>query len=297
MNINYIKYFFTKDPVAAAALNTGAHHRLNIIIFSKNRACQAESLLQSIRDHLIYAPVSVTVLYRATDKRFKAGYEKTIRRHPAPRIQWVEENDFCRDLSRSVQALAPDQLIMFLVDDNIVFKKIDLQFIISEFTTRHLFISLRAGRYYKKDARVPVFDRTTGLLEWQWRIQRRASTTWNYPFSVDGNIYHVGRMQQVIRHIRFAAPNSFESAMHDYRKTRWIRKINRAIAPVEPVLVNNPLNRVQTEGETWHKQLDPAAINEKYLAGFVLDNAKLYNCGPTDTHCDLGLHWSEERES
>ncbi|WP_153304387.1 hypothetical protein [Desulfosudis oleivorans] len=295
MNLNYLKYFFTKDPLSFTA--PAARPRLNIIIFSKNRACQVESLLRSIRDHLVYVPLTVTVLYRATDKRFKAGYEKTIRRHPSPGIQWIEETNFYRDLTSRVLALPPEQLIIFLVDDNIVFKKIDLQFIISQFTTEHLFISLRAGRHYTKDVPVPDFDRRDELLEWQWRIQRKASTTWNYPFSVDGNIYHVGRMQQVMRHIRFVAPNSFESAMHDYRKTRWVRKRNRAIAPVEPVIVNNPLNRVQTEGETWHKQLDPAAINEKYLAGLVLDNAKLYNCDPTDTHCDLGLHWSEKRES
>ena len=295
MNINYIKYFFTKDPMATAVLKTSTRPMLNIIIFSKNRACQVESLLRSIRDHLVYDPLTVTVLYRATDKRFKAGYEKTLRRHPSPGIQWAEETDFYRDLTRRVLTLPPEQLIMFLVDDNIVFKKIDLQFIISQFTTRHLFISLRVSLQYRKNDPLPAFHRSDSFLEWKWKILKRRSNNWNYPFSVDGNMYHVIRMQQIIRHIAFAAPNSFESAMHDYRRARWVRQINRAIAPLEPVIVNNPLNRVQTEGETWHTDVAPDRINAKYLDGFVIDNARIYGCTPTDAHHDLGLHFTIDK--
>ena len=296
MNTNYLKYFFTKDPMASVVLETGVPPLLNIIVFSKNRACQLESLLRSMHDHLVYDPVSVTVLYRATDERFAAGYEKTLRRHPAPGIQWVEETDFHRDLTRRVLSLPPDQLIMFLVDDNIVFKKIDLQFIISQFTTRHLFISLRVSRQYRNNDPLPAFQRSDSFLEWKWKILKRRSNNWNYPFSVDGNIYHLIRMQQIMRHIAFAAPNSFESAMHDYRRTRWVRQIKSAIAPAEPVIVNNPLNRVQAEGETWHTNMDIDRINEKYLDGFVLDNARLYGCTPTDAHHDLGLHFTIDKQ-
>lgn len=290
MNLNYLKYFYIKDPLNQRAFPKNSDHLLNIVIFSKDRACQVDSLLRSIRDHLKYTPFNVTVLYKCTNLEFENGYNITISRNILNEIDWIQEFNFSSDLKNLVKKMPVDSLVMFLVDDNIVFRQIDLTPLVAIFQHCHLFISLRTSRLYDKDKELPVFYKADDYLEWKWEVKRKRSNTWNYPFSVDGNIYHVVRIKQLFDNIRFSAPNSFESAMHDYRKCRWIRKIDKAVSTLQPVIVNNPLNRVQTEGQTWNKNIDPQHINARYLEGFIIDNSVIYNIDPTDTHQDLGLH-------
>lgn len=291
MNLNYFKYFFTKDPFRRQIIKNTEKAILNIIIFSKDRACQVDSLLRSINDNFYYTPITVSVIYKATNADFQYGYNKVMGKHILTNIKWLGETDFKTDVKDLVFNMKPEDLIMFLVDDNIFFQKFDATPLVDKFKFKHLFISLRASRLYNKDKDLPIFSGTDGFLEWKWKIKRKRSNTWNYPFSVDGNIYHVVRMQQILKNITFAAPNSFESAMHDYRKCKWVKQIKNAISALEPSILNIPLNRVQMEGETWHKNIDPNFINNKYLDGLVIDNSKLYNCNPTDTHHDLGLHF------
>ncbi len=291
MNFSYLRYFFIKDPYKSQSLKTSGKTLLNIIIFSKDRACQLDSLLRSIKENFQYTPDTVSVLYKSSNADFEKGYKKAKNKHILTAINWLRETDFQSDVKNLVSSMKPECLIMFLVDDNIVFRKIDITPLILSFQHKHLFISLRASLLYKRDKNLPVFSKTEELLEWRWKIQRKKSTTWNYPLSVDGNIYHAVRMQQILKDITFAAPNSFESAMHDYRKSKWVRQITKALSPVKPSLFNNPLNKVQTEGKTWHKSIDPNFINDKYLDDQLIDNSKLYNCNPIDTHHDCGLNF------
>jgi len=291
MNLNYLKYFFSKDPFIPQNIKDSKKQSLNIIIFSKDRACQINSLLRSLKDNFYYTPDTVSILYKYTNSGFEDGYNKVISENIITNINWLREIDFKSNVRDLVLKMSPESLIMFLVDDNIIFRKIDITPTVANFHHKHLFISLRASRSYPRDKDLPFFSETNGFLEWQWQVKRKKSNTWNYPFSVDGNIYQSVRMQQILNNLTFAAPNSFESAMHAYRKCRWIRQINKAISPIEPAIFNNPLNRVQTEGTTWHKDIDPEFINKKYLAGFKIDNSKLYACKPMDTHDDMGLHF------
>lgn len=292
MNLNYLKFFFVKDPYSSVISKKPTSSPLNIIIFSKDRACQIDSLLRSINDNFHYTPDSVSVLYRSSNSDFQDGYNKVIDKQILTNIDWLKETDFKSDVRNLVLNMKHESLIMFLVDDNIVFRKIDITNVVENFQPKHLFISMRASRSYARDKELPFFSETNGFLEWQWKIKRKKSNTWNYPFSVDGNIYQSVRIQQILDNISFAAPNSFESAMHAYRKCRWIKQINKAISPMEPAIFNNPLNRVQTEGKTWHKNIDPDFINRKYLAGYDIDNSKVYACKPTDTHHHMALHFS-----
>jgi len=136
---------------------------------------------------------------------------------------------------------------------------------------------------------LPEFSATEPFLEWRWRCGRRKRLTWNYPFSLDGNVHHVSQVKRVLRHIRFEGPNSLEGRMHTYRHAWWVKRIPLALAPTEAVVVNNPLNRVQTEGQTWHQEIDTAGLNRAYLDGKRIDNRVLYAAVPTAVHSSLPL--------
>lgn len=281
-----LKYFFHKDPLTKKCKK----NRLTCIIFSKDRACQLDSLLESITEHITSRTFHIKVLYKASSAKYKQGYDVAKNAHHGKDISWIEETDFPCDLKKLVSSLSNDDLLMFLVDDNIFIHKIDLNLLITQFQNSHLTISLRASQKYIKDHIHPTFFNHDDFYEWEWQVKRKRSNTWNYPFSVDGNIYHARRMQYILEKIHFSAPNSFESALHDYRKAGWIKRLKKIMASQQPVVVNNPLNRVQTEGETWHKDIDPAYINDKYLEGYKIDNRLLYKMTPQNTHHDFGLH-------
>jgi hypothetical protein len=267
--------------------------RLHIVIFSKDRACQVDSLLRSVHDHFKTGDCAITVLFRTTTQAFHDGYEIVKSRAIVDKITWRPEKKFPDDVRDIVGGLDNDSFVMFLVDDTIIFRPCVLSHVLDAFTDRHLFVSLRASRTYPADV-PPKFISDGAFLEWKWNYSKRKWVTWNYPFSVDGNIFHVRHMKKVVDKISFEAPNSFEGRMHTCRHAWWIKRITRALALPAAVVFNNPLNRVQVEGETWHNNITPEHLNDRYLAGMKIDNSVLYCAVPTATHFAVPLSFEEK---
>lgn len=268
-------------------------HSLCLVIFSKDRACQLDSLLRSIRDHVKYPYSGITVLYRATTASYAQCYDLLKNRRVLDNISWRREKAFSEDVRDIVNGLDDESLVMFLVDDTVVFRPCVLEPVVNAFTGKHLFVSLRASRTYLSDV-LPEFISGGDFLEWKWNYSKRKWVTWNYPFSVDGNIFHAEHMKKVIKKISFGAPNSFEGRMHTYRHAWWIKRIARALALPDAVVFNNPLNRVQAEGETWHDDITPEFLNGKYLAGLQIDNVRLYSARPDATHFAVQLSFVKQ---
>lgn len=284
-----LRHYFKKDPHKKQG-SFQRSQRLHLVIFSKDRPCQLSSLLESIRDHMAWPLASLHVLFRSSGEDFDKGYEIVRSENPLTGTVWFRENSFREDLLKILADIPGEDLLMFMVDDDLVFRKVNLGPVIDAFDSSHLYISLRVSPdYLPLQGWMPHFEKKESFLVWTWWFHRRKSNAWNYPFSLDGNIYHADRIREIIAALDFKAPNSLESAMHGYRKVPWVRKISTGIACVPPCVVNNPLNRVQTEGETAHKNIDPAWINEVYLGGQRIDNQKLYVQEPGHTHWDLGL--------
>jgi hypothetical protein len=272
-----------------------AGKNLQILVFSKDRACQLDGLLRNVRDHFLVPYSGITVLYLATSAAFTTGYEALMKRDIVSGITWRPEKLFSDDVRDIVAGLGDDSLVMFLVDDTVIFRPCVLDRVLDAFTDRYLFISLRASRTYPADL-PPEFITDGAYLEWKWNYSKRKWVTWNYPFSVDGNIYHVRHLKKVVNRISFQAPNSFEGRMHTYRHAWWVKRISKALAPKEAVVFNNPLNRVQAEGETWHENVTAESLNEKYLAGLQIDNSVLYEARPNATHFAVPLSFKRNEE-
>jgi hypothetical protein len=284
------------DATDAAGLQSGIMaHNLHCIVFSKDRACQCASLLESLSDHLRPFPASLTVLYRASTSDFAAGYALAQANARCDNMIWRPEISFETDVRGLVFGQNDSSLVMFLVDDDIVFREAELNTVLDFFTKEHLFVSLRASRSYTAD-QPPEFTGSDPCLRWQWNFSKRKLGTWNYPFSVDGNIFHAGHLKRMVNEIDFAAPNSFEGNMHARRHAWWVKRIKYALAPKEAVVFNNPLNRVQTEGETRHAGVSAQEINQAFLTGMRIDNATLYDTQPTETHFEAGIPFVKDRQ-
>lgn len=266
---------------------------LNLLIFSKNRACQLDSLLRSMRDNFSGSSNKVFILYKATDKLFADGYQKLIAKRILDNIEWIEETSFKADILEVLRKLPQESYLMFLVDDNVFYLPFDISQIAPFFGKRHLFISLRCSRTYKDDIQ-PKFLRTENYLEWRWTFKSKPRGKWNYPFSVDGNIFHTGFFVKLVESLDFKAPNSFEGALHSKRWKLGVRWRSKALAPLESVLFNNPLNKVQTEGETWHKDVTAEELNARYCEGYIIDNRILYAAQPDSAHFAVDIIFKKE---
>ncbi len=259
---------------------------IQIVIFSKNRACQLDSLLRSIRDHWRERESSIHVLYTADSEDFQNGYNLLKDRSCLDIVRWYRQTDFRENLVAIMEQIPDVGLLMFLVDDDIVYRPVELGPTLSTLKRRHLFVSLRASMQHSDAYPAPSFRNPTRteVLEWKWNFCKKRMIPWNYPFSLDGNIFRAGVIKRITRSIRFAAPNSYEGAMHRYRHRWWVKRIPYALAPAEPVVFNNPLNKVQTEGETWHRNIEPMDLNRLFLDGMRIDNRKIYECSPDNVH-------------
>jgi hypothetical protein len=266
---------------------------LHIVIFSKDRACQLHSLLESMCDHFRGLKYSLSIVYRASEEAFTEGYHQLISHSPLADMRWIEEKDFREDLLHIINELPSESFVMFLVDDDIVFRPLLHNDVMRAFSHKHLFISLRCSRDYVKYLQ-PSFLSIDPVLEWKWNYGRKKSLSWNYPFSVDGNIFHTKHIQKIIRTLDFKAPNSLEGRLHHYRHTWWVKWVRGALAPQHAVIVNNPLNKVQTEGETWHNNGDIASLNQMYCKGYRIDNQPLYRALPDDTHFAMDITFKKE---
>jgi len=261
---------------------------LSILIFSKDRAAQLDCLLRSLSINFKVPYKQLYILYTSSNNQFWLGYERVKELHTSIPVRWIREISFKNDLIELTNNLNPQSNILFLVDDDIFFREFSNQLIFEMFSPQHLFISLRCSRNYVHHY-PPHFISERTYLEWEWNYQKKKRVKWNYPFSVDGHVFHTGNMQKILRKIEFKAPNSLEGRMHRYRHAWWIKRKKKALAPLNAVVINNPLNSVQSEGETWNRGVSSEVINERFLNGKQISLQPAFDSKPDDVHYSIPL--------
>jgi hypothetical protein len=266
---------------------------IHIVIFSRNRACQLHALLRSIKDHLTLPWGEISVLYRFDGGDFRKGYERLQETKVIEPVSWVRESSFRKDLMDILVRSDRYPFLMFLVDDDIVFKPADDTSILEAFSAEHLFVSTRCSVQYAKGV-LPGFLKSNPYREWFWNYDPDQYTGWNYPFSLDGNIYDRGHLLGLLSRVRFKAPNSLERVLHENRFDPHVLSRPKALATREAVVFSNPLNKVQTEWETWHGNVSARECNNRFLRGFVMDPRPFYDARPGDYHHLVHPVWVRE---
>ncbi len=235
-------------------------------MFSRNRACQLDALLSGLGEK--FAPIHV--LYRATTTRFAQGYDACIDQHRS--IVFHGESNFRSD----VLALLPDDgLICFFTDDDLVFREIVVDRIVTALAdTSIVAFSLRLGanttHCFSHDCEqtLPVFERRGGYLVWRW-----SESDWDfgYPLSLDGHIVRSDDIKSLLVRGSFDNPNELEELL-----AASAESLGRPIlASFESsALVGVPANRVNETHENRHGNDPNAAVdqlNERFLRGWHID--------------------------
>lgn len=94
--------------------------RNNLIIFSKDRACQLHLLLESIDVYSNGLFDRVSVIYKASSEDFALGYDKIKKQFNT--VVFTKEVDFYNDTLNSIDNRY--EFTTFMVDDDVFYNKI-----------------------------------------------------------------------------------------------------------------------------------------------------------------------------
>lgn len=213
---------------------------VDVLVFSKDRPAQLDLLLRSIDTHAPDLYSTITVLYTASSADFYRGYSICFAEHANVRFEL--QSDFERDvkfwLSRTNDAVS------FLVDDDVFY---------ADFSNKLFGPGLDDG--LPRDAATVV---RTG------RPLSLRGGDYDYPFSVDGNIYTRDTVRDHVALYSFRDPTELEANGHDLREALLFSEV----LPVDPpCLVGVPANRVSQRSGMPHMGIDPRMLNEAFLRG------------------------------
>jgi hypothetical protein len=247
------------------------------VIFSKNRACQLDLLLRSIKKYWDnYQKERFKVIYHY-DKKFKKGYDILIKRFPW--VEFKERTEFKQDL---ISCLDDNEYFTMFTDDDF-FKevfithsdKMDMLFLDASI----LCLSLRMGKnitghYIKGKSKQPEFDEEN---RWFWRGQE---IDWAYPMSVGGgHIFRTSDISPCIRNYDYNEVWNLETGLMK-------QPINRPkmVCYDTSKVFDNPCNSVSTEIINKCGNITAKELNDNYLAGKQIDLNKYHNFKNTMVH-------------
>ena len=273
---------------------------LNIIIFSKNRSCQLELLLRSIKFFFKdWNTYHFCVLYTHSDLNYRDGYENAKSLHPE--FTYVCENDYS-DISFKDHTLnlVKNSLpyTVFFVDDNVFRQQLDLEsetFQVFKQRKEILCLSLRLSpeiNYcyaFDKESHLPNFNQD---LIWNWR-ESQSQFDWAYPMSLDGHIFRTSEIKPLLDSIEFNSPNSLESNLASSPID-----LPKIICFSDSKIVNIPANRVQNTHENRHGSLaSELDLNQEFLRGKKISLKTILDAEIQSVHQEIPLQLQFYRQT
>lgn len=247
---------------------------MNVVIFSKDRACQLDALLRSYALHnKSFDSCATTVIYKASNLEFGIGYELVKQTwDKSTNIKFVEEQHFEKDVLAAIDPI--QQFTMFLVDD-IVFKDDfslnDPQFKALEQVQTNLCLSLRLWKGVNYCYPTNSASRAPELFEDGSFYWQGAEGDWGYPMSLDGNVFRTFFIKMFLERFQYTNPNSMEGmlAMYAWMFSNFPKML---CYPDGSRLLNIPANRVQETALNRHESsISPEELNNRFLGGEVID--------------------------
>lgn len=249
------------------------NYRNQLIIFSKNRACQLNLLLDSLKYNAGLLFDKIHVLYKA-ENDYILGYDKLKERYT--NINFHLENNFRRDLFK----LIDDEIeaTTFMVDDALFYnqvlaRKID---IITPVVENNIIFSLRLGKNcvyshpanlhyelgeHEVDGEYITFDYT-----------KQPVGDFKYPLSTDGHIFNTSLIKDLLIEIDFKNPNTLEAFLQRFVAMNAIPTTVRCFT--ESKVVSIPANLVNDTFNNRHGLefgISEIELNKKYLSDEIID--------------------------
>jgi hypothetical protein len=252
-------------------------YKNQLIIFSKNRACQLNLLLDSIKNNAPLLFDKINVLYKAEDG-YTLGYLKLKEKFKT--INFHSEENFRRDLFKLIDD--DIETTTFMVDDAVVFRKIMARKIdiIKPVVNDYVIFSLRLGENctYSHPANINyslgVHEINGEYLIFDYTKQQTGD--FRYPLSTDGHIFNTKLIKDLLIEIDFNNPNTLEAYLQRFVMSNSIPKTIKCFR--ESKLVSIPANLVNNTFKNRHgleHYMSEKELEEKFISGETIDLSAL----------------------
>lgn len=243
---------------------------IQVMYFSKDRACQLDLTLTSMKKHFKeWKDQEHVILYTYSNDEYRKGYERVMQLHPE--FKWVKETNFRSDTIRLFNE-SQRPYVAFLVDDDVFLDDLTLESQEFKTFTQNTAIACLSPRMapyvtfcYTANIPAPPPAFGPGLKIWNWQDPKLCGD-WNYPMSIAS--FHVFRREDLARPINignFRAPNSFEGTCLAPNPPNH-RPLMICYENAKCFCVTN--NRVQTENGNRHENSAPLdQLNAAFVAG------------------------------
>lgn len=269
--------------------------KVDIILFTYNRAMQADLALRSIRDMFDNVD-KVIVFYKHSDiATFGLGYgklwDKVWKGEYGFPIETAYQYEFGRDFKEIYKRLTADYYTGFC-DDDVFVKKTNCDSILEKLNEPDVSaISLKihakqTNSYPGVDTPLPNFIETEPYLKWNWRKYHRYDVDWGYPTNVNAMIFPRQYFSDLIMPNTFKCPNSMEGSLNVVRN----KFKDCLVSFKETRVLNIAANLVQTNNKTPEITTHLYTIedlNRRFLDGEIISTENIYNKEVTWTSTEL----------
>lgn len=231
-----------------------------LLIWSKNRACQLDALLTSVKKYLTFREIAVLYTH---DFNFKEGYDLCNSNHKD--VLFKKEKNYRED---TIELAGSYSKVCFSTDDMIVFNSVKNMDEISDILTDSPYnvFSFRLGyntclQDNKTYALIPE-RKTEELLFWRPYYYNHW-LNYGYPLALDMHAYNRDFIIPLLNKIEFNTANELEGRLQPYTGL-----VDMLFCPKESVAVNCPLNNMSglTEVNKVNK-LSLEELEKGYLEG------------------------------
>jgi hypothetical protein len=235
---------------------------INIVIFSKDRACQLDLFARSFSKHFRGdMDDNINVIYTYSDDKYKEGYDLFLGKNYG--ISMIsEDGGSFKHLTES--AIDPElPYTLFFVDDNILKENFDVgcsEMKIFEDNPDILCLSLRLYSGINYCYTIPCESPAPNLgtaNTWEWEGQ---PGDWGYPMSLDGHIFRTQEILDIMKGLDYKSPNTLEGHLANQPIKR-----PKMICLDNSVVVNNPCNKVQVDNGNHCGNVEAEFLNTMYL--------------------------------
>lgn len=246
---------------------------ITLVVFSKDRAMQLDSLLRSVKDYCTGIDRVVPIVY-ASNALHENAYWKLAHEAPFTELR-MQVGDPLGKLVEEVTTKGSDHIAL-AVDDMLFYARSDFRSAARRLRDQDAFVwSWRLGHKPGVTREIADFWDCAALT---------ADRDYGYLFHSDGALYRTeGYLRMVdgmLPDWRTGeyTPNDIEGAVA-CRKRQWAPQVGPHLGPLHPTCITWQLNRVQTKygspaAEIPETNVD--ALARAYLDGARIDNEKLY---------------------
>lgn len=249
---------------------------IHLIIFSKDRACQLDLLLRSIKRNCPDTFIT-TILYTYSNQDFKLGYANLFLRRKefgplfSNKFWFIEERNFQDDIKNLIEEKS-FEWVALSTDDTVIYRQMpDFWTWKNKLTPDICTFSLRYGLNTTlqdcfRNLYQPLlngYQDEGDTISWDFS-QYHPNANYGYPFGLDMHIYRRDILWSLIKNMEFNDSNQLESGL--FYKKHLCPSLIRSFK--ESVAVNIPSNNIS--GVTQAMENNLLELNSKYLEGYEI---------------------------